>query len=614
MSGDSVMYTLVNSTFSQPFDIIIGTLLCLSFLNLSTFISNKIKIHNDSKINLSIIYLILTFSIGQFIFLLSLIYINLNIYRAIILIFILITLIFTNNNYLKFFYKKIIKRNNNKLKFIILGVIASLFLLSLIPASDVDSLDYHLGLSINIINEEIYRPNINWIHSRVVGLGEFLNLFGVIAGTKNFGSIYQFSIILILIKIFHYYTFKKKSEINFYYLILSCPLIFTFIIFQKIQFAPSVAIFLSIMLIVENINLKNFKINCIIVSLIFFAIIFKYSFLINLFSIFFVIFIFNFKNKYFYKTLLISIPFFLVIAFPFYLKNYIFFNDALTPFFEKYIKNPDPIIINFAETLKSDTYDDFMVFNLKTIILFPIFLGFSFQPHFYNHLLGIGIFLLYFFIFFKKTYLKSETRFFIIYILVSMFFFIFVARQLTPRYYIDIYLVNCLLIIYFYNYLKNFFIFKNFFKLIKFQSIFLIIFCLSVMIYFLPGSLNSKLYDKMMLNIADGYAEAKWVDQILPIDAIYISENSRSHSLFPRKFVSIRQQFGQDSFDILKLIKLNNVNYAVVSYPFKNKDIVKIINNCDYSVISQNSFKRGIRNPLSKFKSIYNLKIIKIRC
>ena len=64
------MFTLTNSTFTQPIDILVGIFICLCFLNISTLLSYKIKIHENNKLNFSIIYLISTFFLAQFFFLL----------------------------------------------------------------------------------------------------------------------------------------------------------------------------------------------------------------------------------------------------------------------------------------------------------------------------------------------------------------------------------------------------------------------------------------------------------------------------------------------------------------------------------------------------------------
>jgi hypothetical protein len=612
------MYTLINSTFTQPFDLLIGVALCLSFLNSSVFLNEKIKFHNDAKINISIIYFFLIFTVSQIFFLFSLVFFDLLIFRFIIITFCIIIIFITKNNYFLFFKKNILKKNNNiKDKNIILSVIIILFLVSLLPASDVDSLDYHLGLAIDIINQEKYRPDLYWIHSRVSGLGEFVNLVGITAGSKNFGSIFQFSTILILIKIYLYYSQKFRSKINFYFIIISCPLIITFIFSQKIQLAPNIAVILSILLISENLTFKNLNCSLSAFTLLFFSITFKYSFLINAFSIFIIVFILNVKNRYFYKSILFSIPIFFLISFPHFFKNYIFFSDPISPFLENLKSNPDPIVNSFAQVLKSDTYENFIRYELKTIIFLPFFLLFSSQLKFANHLVGVGVIFLYFFLLSKKTYSNPHIRFFIFYIISNLFIFIFIAKQLTPRYYIDIYFLVGLLLIYFYNNLKNFFYYRFIYNLIKIQSFIVILYAFLAVIYFINGSFNSKSYNKIMLKIADGYAESVWVDEVLPNNAIYFSENSRSHALFPRKFISVRQLVGDDHFDILQLIKKEKIEYAVISYPINpsNSFVFKITKNCQYDIIEQKKINIGVRNPFSFIKNkFYNLAIIKIKC
>jgi len=484
-----------------------------------------------------------------------------------------------------------------------------------LPASDIDSLDYHLGLAIDIINQGKYRPDFYWIHSRVSGLGEFINLIGITAGSKNFGSIFQFSTIIILIKIYSYYSQKLKSRINFYFIIFSCPLIITFIFSQKIQFAPNIAVLLSILLISENLTFKNLNYSLTAITLLCFIITFKYSFLISLFSIFFITLILNIKNRYFYKSILFSVPIFFFVSFPHFYKNYIFFNDPISPFLEKFKFDPDPIITLFAEVLKSDTMQNFIRYDLETIIFFPFFLFFNSQLKFVNHLLGVSIIFLYFFLLSKRTYSKPHTKFFIFYIISNLFILIFLTKQLTPRYYLDIYLLVGLLLIYSYNHLKKFFFCRVLYNLTKLQSFVVVLYAFFTVIIFLNGSISPQRYSKAMMKIADGYAESVWVDKVLPINTLYFSENSRSHSLFPRKFISVRQLFDYREFDFVKLIKEKKIEYAVVSYPIRpdNTSIYKITQKCSYNVLDQKKVSHGLRNIFSNIQ-YYDLAIIKIKC
>jgi hypothetical protein len=236
------------------------------------------------------------------------------------------------------------------------------------------------------------------------------------------------------------------------------------------------------------------------------------------------------------------------------------------------------------------------------------------QMQYINHLTGIAIIFLYYFILSKKFYYNGNTKFFILYIIVNLFTFIFIAKQLTPRYFIDIYFVIGLLLIYSFNNLINSNIFKFLYNLIKIQAFFVMISAFFVILFFLPGSLSPNSYNKMMLKTADGYAESVWVDEVLPKNAIYISENSRSHSLYPRNFISIRQLLDNDEYDIINLIRAENINYAVLSVKSNSIVIRKILQNCRYDIVDKKNINKGLRNPFTSLKSTYNLMIIKLKC
>ena len=109
-------------------------------------------------------------------------------------------------------------------------------------------------------------------------------------------------------------------------------------------------------------------------------------------------------------------------------------------FFEFLKNTPDQNVVNFAKILGSDTYGDFMNFNFWTIFLFPIFLSFSSKIYFVNHLLGVGILFLYYFLFNKKLYQNEKLKFLLFIIIINLCIYVFL-KELTPRYYIDIYFI-----------------------------------------------------------------------------------------------------------------------------------------------------------------------------
>ncbi len=609
---------IISATFTSPLDLIIGILLCFSILTFINIVSQKIIIHKNKLINFSIFYFIIIYGFSQIIFLISLIGFNYLILKFFLYLFIISNIVISfKYNYFYFLYENIFKflkpLHRNRIIIFLLLLLA----ISLSPASDVDSLDYHLGLPIQIMRDEIYKPDFFWIHSRVIGLGEFINLIGLSVGTKNFGSIIQFSSILILIKIFLYVKGNVNSKFNFYLFIFSCPLILTFLIFQKVQLLPNVGLVLSIVLFLDNLKLENKKLFLITIFILLMSSTFKYSFLINTFVIFSTLIFMNLFNRKIYQLIFPSLLIFSISILPLLLKNYFFFGDPLSPFFEFLKNSPDQNVVNFSKILGSDTYGDFMNFNFWTIFLFPIFLSFSNKIYFVNHLLGVGILFLYYFLFNKNFYQNKKTKFLLFIIIFNLCIYIFLAKQLTPRYYIDTYFILGLILILNYEQIKHNLFSKFIIVLMKLELVMVLSISIFIIFFLTSASLNQNSYKKFMKNGADGYSEAIWINEILPKNAIFLSENSRSHALFPRKFISIRQLIEDESLDFVELVLKEKVTHIVISYPTKDshKKMRDILDHCkNHEVLGTKKVQRGVRNPFSKWRAYMDLQVIKLNC
>ena len=68
-----------------------------------------------------------------------------------------------------------------------------LLLSALGPPTDADSLDYHLGVPLDILRHHGAYPRLDWFHTRLVGLGESLNMLGLAGGTDVLGAVLQFA-------------------------------------------------------------------------------------------------------------------------------------------------------------------------------------------------------------------------------------------------------------------------------------------------------------------------------------------------------------------------------------------------------------------------------------
>ena len=181
-------------TLNYPFDLISGIFLFLIVILLSQIIAKKIIFIKDNNLNFVSSYVILISFLSIVFLFISLIGLNLNFFRFFLWSISIILFIF-NLNKIKEIYSIVEKFIKNNL--VISLIIFSFFLVSLLPSLDADTLDYHLGFGLDIIREGNLTNRQDWLHFRLAGAGEYINLIGLIFGSKNFGQVIQFSSLLI---------------------------------------------------------------------------------------------------------------------------------------------------------------------------------------------------------------------------------------------------------------------------------------------------------------------------------------------------------------------------------------------------------------------------------
>ncbi|EMG22137.1 PF07220 domain protein [Leptospira interrogans serovar Copenhageni str. LT2050] len=82
--------------------------------------------------------------------------------------------------------------------------------LALCPITNADSLDYHIGVAIEILNQGKMPVFSGWFHGRLAGSGEVLNALGLAIGAEQFGSLLQFCGLLSIYGILSFYSFAEK--------------------------------------------------------------------------------------------------------------------------------------------------------------------------------------------------------------------------------------------------------------------------------------------------------------------------------------------------------------------------------------------------------------------
>lgn len=103
---------------------------------------------------------------------------------------------------------------NKFLNLFIKLLLAAYGLLALCPITNADSLDYHIGVAIEILNQGKMPAFFGWFHGRLAGSGEVLNALGLAIGAEQFGSLLQFSGLLGIYGILAFYSFMEKVSVN----------------------------------------------------------------------------------------------------------------------------------------------------------------------------------------------------------------------------------------------------------------------------------------------------------------------------------------------------------------------------------------------------------------
>ena len=90
---------------------------------------------------------------------------------------------------------------------------------------------YHIGIPFEILRKGGLYFKLDWKHSRVIGLGEFINLIGLIIRTDNIGACLNFISLCFLLRVTYNYTSNKQINILLTLLYYCCMGIF----FKKIS-------------------------------------------------------------------------------------------------------------------------------------------------------------------------------------------------------------------------------------------------------------------------------------------------------------------------------------------------------------------------------------------
>lgn len=469
-------------------------------------------------------------------------------------------------------FKKFNKYNFSKLVLIILFFF---ILISILPLSDADSISSHLYLPLKIIlSNKIDFNLLKDLELISFSNNEIILFLSVILKSDNFGSILNvFTLVL--------FYFFLKTKTNFFFILITCPIILFLISTQKLQLFFGLMYLLIAIIIFEKKYSNNYEKTALIFLSVFYAT-GKTYYLLFIIPLILIFLIQNKKDLF--KLSFIYFSAFLLLYAPILLIKYNLFGDPFAPFLSSIFSSNDVNKI-ISGSLRSS--EGWLEKSLDIEMLIRPFLVLKVN----EYTTSLGIFFLISLFKFKEI----KKIFYLPYLLIIL---ILLTGQILPRYYFEAFLLLC----YFTN--LNF---KNiFFKLfLSFQ--YLVIFSASVLSLFTFYFKYNVFFDKnyFMENVSYQYFNAKNINKEL-IDR-YIDNNTLNfgqsrESIFMKSNVfgsrylnAFRNLNGEiDVVEFNKFILQNKIKYIIGKVELNEKDCFQL------NKITQLNQLNVRRNPLKE--------------
>jgi len=483
------------------------------------------------------------------------------------------------------FVKKIFFKKKSKTILIYL-ILLFYFLLSLLPISDPDTLDYHFTVPFYqlIFQNEVF-PKY-WLTSQLAGAGESFFLFGIVLGAIHLSQLLQFfSLFILIIFILNFSTDKYKfSEEKKFYVCLSIllvPALIFLITTSKPQIFPIVSNFFALILCLfylPYLQNKNSKyLYCLILFLLISSIQFKFSFLLSATLISIFAFYEIIKKKEFFLLFLVPVILITLIIIP---REFYEYSNLNSNFIYNFF-NPvtDPYSSNeFNISLKHGTGNN-------RFLPFWMFIPYPNVSHL-TYCLGLSV--LYFISGFNlKIKLIKKTVF------ISFCFIILalIFAQPVGRFFFEPFIWLLFFSIFYFNKDKN--ILSNIIeKILLFVSIIFLIILAYHSLYFAKGLYKKNYFIDLMNNHTDGYLLYEWANKEIPDDSVILSTH-RSLGLYKFKAISYE-------FRLFNTSKTNSgFNYYINHIINENPKYILYTSN---ELNKKTDILKNCRGKLFKFK------------
>jgi hypothetical protein len=467
--------------------------------------------------------------------------------------------------------------------------VIGLFAAALGPAIDADSLEYHLGVPLDWLRHGGAYPRPDWFGARLVGLGESLNMLGLAAGTDGLGAAFQAAGLVVALLGVTAFAKTQADQLFAVLLVVACPVIATLVTAQKAQLLPAAALTVALIILVQRFKMFDPPTALLAFGCVAFAMASKYSCLFPGSIVVFIGLVAAVRAQRLRLALLVLAGCFAILAVPVFARNFVFYGDPISPFLERWRPDGDPSIIALAQRFREWRGG----VNLGRLARLPWDLAVTLNPRVLPEVLGLGVF--GFLLAFRE---RGSTRQLLLAALAALALAVALGQS-SPRFLLEPYLWCAAAAAPTpWRPLKSLF-----FKALTVQAVLVAGVAVYLGSVLFPGALTQTGREHVMTLMAQGYAEAKWLDSTLPPDAVVL-EDFRYRALMPRPFVVGDRFLITDvpnwKEQLTEFVKEKRLTVLVMRYPIESPRYLWLATRYGAPLAGPAKFRAVARSPFSR--------------
>ncbi len=478
------------------------------------------------------------------------------------------------------------------------------FLASLGAVNNADSLDYHLGAAISILNNNglFYQPE--WIHGRLSGSQEYLNALGLAAGSEQFGSIIQFfsfAAIAVTLNAFRKRrqkesTKQERRSSDYLFLSLISTPVFIFLVTSSKpdlwgMALTTIALALIIDMFVLKADGKDVKFfYSVIAILAFSAYAAKFKFILSAATIILLLLYFAYKRNQLLPAIAAIISVALCIAVPSIIFKLEVYNATVFEVLTSPIPRNTPGIDEWLSRASQAG-------DINSGLPYPISLV---VPDSFGNLTGV-LGLSFLIVVSAALGVHRGPRRAISFACYGLLAATMLLAPPGARHILEPIIWICLLV-FTYGKFRAFVTTRWYAALVITQALASVAIAFVGVLMFFPGALSSELRKEVLRESANGYTMMEWVDSIAPADAVILSTH-RSMALLPRKSVSYDWHVVIHNNESVKRYYMQRINEIKVTHVLLNVDPENIssLRRCIDTVVKGHNVNRyATRNPFNR--------------